>query len=290
MLEDVRKSYVKRADAVVPEWRKLDVNALCNLYVENEKDPIKQNGYFAAVLLKKWGYIGRHYLSSKASGFTIEDCYDMVLDATLYALNKRMWLNPKTAMYNDPAGPDKILNRVIYSRRQLWYYNANCGKRRANYGKSSLDQLQETVGDHCEILSEDYGESTSTDNLNVKMLIKSFFDDDRVLEGIILDNIISDDCFSARSYVTAYFDDVGEEEKVPHSEVFFKLGKLVNNLSEYNEETVDYLSKVYDVEKTKIEPALEIIHSSDKGKLGRIIKALLLKMGSDKGVKGTLCC
>lgn len=289
MLEEIKKSYVKMANAVVPEWKKMDVNKLCNLYVEHEDNQIEKEGYFAAILLKKWGYIGRHYLNSKASGFTIEDCYDMVLDAVLYALDRRMWLKPESNIYQDPYGPDKILNRCIYSQRQLRYYNANCGKRKANYGKSSLDQIQEAVGDHSEVFSEDYS-AASSDDLNVMMLIKGFFSSGKALEGVILDNLISDDCFTAHSYTTAYINEEGEESEIKHSETAFKLGKLINNLSEYDDESIKRLSKTYEVDASEIEPALEIIRSSDKGKLGRIVKAMLSRMGSDKSVKGALCC
>ena len=51
MLEDVRRSYVQMASVVVPNWRKLDVNTLCNLYLEHEENPFERSGYFSAVLL-----------------------------------------------------------------------------------------------------------------------------------------------------------------------------------------------------------------------------------------------
>ena len=66
MLEDIKKSYVKTANSSVPNWKELDVNTLCNLYIENEKDEGKKNGYFSAIVLKKWGYIGKNYINSKS--------------------------------------------------------------------------------------------------------------------------------------------------------------------------------------------------------------------------------
>lgn len=289
MLEDIKRSYVMQADAVVPNWKKTNVNALCNLYVENEGDQIKRAGYFAAILLKKWGYIGRHFLNSKASGFTIEDCYDMILDAVLYTLDRRMWLNPESPIYKDPNGPDKILNRVIYSRRQLYYYNANCLKRCSNYGKSSLDQIQETVGDHCEVFSDET-EADAPYDLDTRLLIKSFFDKGKSLEAVLLDNIMVDDCFSSHDYEVSYTTCEGEEKTTKREEHFFKLSKLLNNVTSFDSDYLHRVSAMYDVEEAEIQPALDIINNTDKNKLTRIIRSTLNMLSRDKKIKGFLCC
>lgn len=291
MLESEKRMLVKCANTYVSDWKNRSVNELCNLYVENETNEILRQGYFSAIFLKKWGYIGKNYNTSKASGFTIEDCYEMVLDAVLYVLKKRMWLNPESDMFNDPCGPDKILNRVIYSRRQLWYYNANCDKRAANYGKSSLTEIEEKVGDHSDVFADGYsGGETDSANTNTRLLISHFFDSGKMLEGIILDSIVNDDCFTEKSYTYAFEDEDGYTHKTSRSSHAFKLSRLVSNIESFDEEKLKRLVVLYSADANKLGEAMSIIKSADKNKLNKIIKALIARMSNDRNIKEAVCC
>ena len=173
MLEDIKKSYVKTANSSVPNWKELDVNTLCNLYIENEKDEVKKNGYFSAIVLKKWGYIGKHYINSKSSGFSIEQCYDMVLDAVMYILKMRKWLDPNNKLYGDKNAPDKCLNRCIFSARQRDYYLSNRDKRKYNYGNVSLEYIVDNVGDHTDVLGDDFSYPNEDNNMFINVTLKN---------------------------------------------------------------------------------------------------------------------
>lgn len=290
MLEDVRQSYIEVA---APEWKTTDVNTLCNLYIQNEKDQVLKDSYFAAIVLKKWGYIGKHYTNSKTSGFSIEQCYDMVIDAILYILKSRKWLDPENKLYNDPNGPDKCLNRCIFSARQRDYYLANRDKRRLNFGKTSLDSIMESVGDHTEILNADNQElvddPNSNQRFNVKEIISNLFMKHRFIDGVILDNILNDDCFMTRiGYKEFQYEDEEKQEVKTYS-MEFKLGKLVNNLYNYDIETLRTISNIYSVKEEDLVDLLPILNK-DKGKLSRIVKASLSNLSKDKELRENLCC
>ena len=278
MLEDVKNSYIASADSVVPNWRKLSVNKLCNLYIENENDEVKKTGYFSAIVLKKWGYIGRHYNVSKKSGFTIEQCYDMILDGIMYILKKRKWLDPNNKLYGDASAPDKCLNRCISSARQRDFYLSNRDKRRTDFGKISLDQIIENVGDHSKALKEeDLGAEES--NIDTKLIILDLFEKKKVLEALILDNIINDDCLTSKSSKVDGYKSNTEK---------FKVGKLINNLYSYNEEVIKHICGVYDVKENAVLDILPVLNK-DKNKLSRIVKAVITKMSKDNSLRETLC-
>lgn len=292
MLEDVKRSYIQKANAVVPNWKDIDVNTLCNLYIENEHNDLKRDAYFSAILLKKWGYIGRHYINSKASGFSIEQCYDMVLDAILYILKKRKWLDPHNKLYGDKNAPDKCLNRCIYSARQRDYYLANRDKRRVNFGKASLHDIMDNIGDHTEILTDQESEFANEDNiiknLDLKNMISELFKKNKIIEALILDNILNDDCFVTKSDSSEVVVDE-ETEKVKTYSSNFKLGKLVNNLYCYNLEEIKAICQTYTIKEEILIDYLPILNR-DKGKLSRVVKATITNMSKDKKLRASLCC
>lgn len=291
MLEDIKKSYMITANSIVPNWKNLDVNTLCNLYVQHEHNDAERDGYFSAILLKKWGYIGKHYVNSKASGFTIEQCYDMVCDAVLYILKMRKWLDPKNKLYGDKNGPDKCLNRCIFSARQRDYYLSNRDKRKVNFGKVSLDIIIDNVGDHTELL-EDVSDDFSLDenlgkSMYLKYLISQMFRKNKIIEALILDNIVNDDCFVTKVETKEMIIDDESEEYKSYSNNF-KLGKLVNNLYNYNVDVIRHICNTYAVKEDEVIDILPVLNR-DKGRLSRIVKATLNNLGKDKDLKETLC-
>lgn len=287
MLEEVKRSYIKAAALVKPDWKTTDVNTLCNLYIDHEDDEVLRDGYFAGVVLKKWGYIGKHYINSKASGFTIEDCYIMVTDAVMYILKSRKWRDPSNKLYGDKNAPDKCLNRCIFSARQRDYYLANRQKRKADFGgnKVSLSYIEDQVGDHSEVFMTDDDQMCTIYSSDVKNIISLLLNNNRGLEGIILDNILHDDCFVTKSETLVDVD--GNKFKKSHE--VFKLCKLVDNLSRYDDNSIKKLCNSYGVSSDKGNQVLDIIKQVDKNKLSRIVKATIEKMSNDKTLKEALC-
>lgn len=292
MLEDVKRSYERRASTVVPNWRELDVNTLCNLYIENENNEVKKNGYFSAIVLKKWGYIGKHYINSKASGFSIEQCYDMVLDAIMYILKMRKWLDPNNKLYGDKNAPDKCLNRCIFSARQRDYYLSNRDKRRYNYGGISLEAITDNVGDHTEVLCDEVLDQDNQDymfvNVTLKNIINHMVSKNKILEALVLDNIANDDCYTTKTETTEIVTK-DTTEKVKRSHDVFKLCKLVDNLYNYDIKTIKRICNMYCLEEEKLIDFLPVLNN-DKGRLSRVVKSVMNNLRNDKELIETLCC
>ena len=294
MLEDIKKSYVKTANSSVPNWKELDVNTLCNLYIENEKDEVKKNGYFSAIVLKKWGYIGKHYINSKSSGFSIEQCYDMVLDAVMYILKMRKWLDPNNKLYGDKNAPDKCLNRCIFSARQRDYYLSNRDKRKYNYGNVSLEYIVDNVVDHTDVLGDDFSYPNEDNNMfinvTLKNIVQKMIKNNRVLEALIIDNIVNDDCYTSK-VETKKIDNGYEIQKFKNYNEEFKFGKLVNNLYNYDVGTIKRICSMYSIseEECKLIEYLPTLNN-DKGKLSRVIKSVMRNLSKDEDLRVSLCC
>ena len=161
MLEQEYKTMYNNA-LKIPNWRKANKNDLANAYIDNEKNEDLRNAYFSALMLRYWGNIGKYYTSSKSSGFTIEDCYSWLIEALLYALDKRKWRDPNNPLSKDKNAPDKVINRCIYSRRKYYYYLSNLDKRKSNHNKISIEDNDD--------VKEDYNILFSTEDNGYKML------------------------------------------------------------------------------------------------------------------------
>ena len=57
-------------------------------YIIHENDSLKDN-YFAGIVCRYWGYIGKIYTKLQRN-VPIEQCYDIVIDAIRYVLDKRV--------------------------------------------------------------------------------------------------------------------------------------------------------------------------------------------------------
>jgi hypothetical protein len=274
MLEEIRKNYILCAKSI-NDWQNANKNDLLNAYIDNENNNYLKNAYFSAIILRYWGNIGKYYSASKSSGFSIEDCYEWLIEALLYALEKRKWRDPTNKLYNDKCGPDKVVNRCIYSVRQLHYYLANRDKRSLNYGQVSLDDLVEQVGDHVSFLdsSNNNYEDNISDDLDFYLVLKKYFDNNKNLEGLILYTIYNNTPFTQTK-----------------NKYTFKLSSLVTMLTDYNEITLKNISEKYDISENTLSPIIEDLKSLDKEKIKKIAKSVLSSLAKDSIIKEYLCC
>lgn len=194
MLESYKKSYEDQADMYIDEdWRKMNKNDLVNKYIEVEKDPVLANAYMSAIICRYWNSLNSYYLKSYRSA-NIEDCYGWLVAAIMRALKHRKWKDPNNKLYNDPNGPDKVINRCIFSNRMGFYQSSNTYKRRRNYGLYSLESLIDDYGDTVNL-----AESTPLDNsdevVDIYRLVNSAFDNKSYVTAFIIDCIVNEDLF-----------------------------------------------------------------------------------------------
>ena len=88
-----KQIYERSADAI-SNWRDIDKNELCRLYCANENNPCGE-AYLSALICKYWNNIYKYYNQSQGYA-TLEDCYDIVIDAIQNIIRRRPWEDEKS--------------------------------------------------------------------------------------------------------------------------------------------------------------------------------------------------
>lgn len=144
MLEEYKELCLKAAN-LAPGWQELSKNDLCREYVKNKGNETLQNAYISAILYRYWNLISKYYYQS-ANCATPEECYEWLVDSVSCCVNLAAWENPNSSIYNDPNGPDKVINRCMKCARLTYYQFINRKKRRDDFGTLSVDELKELYG------------------------------------------------------------------------------------------------------------------------------------------------
>ena len=145
MLEDAKKSYETLADTYIPGWRNADKNALIREAIKYKHKPIYE-GFVSAIMLKYWNKMLAYYHKCKLVA-TPEDAHSWLVQAVMYALDKHPWTRTDSSIHEDANGPDKVVNRVLESRRCTFYQQLNRYNRKINSALLSLESLSEDWAD-----------------------------------------------------------------------------------------------------------------------------------------------
>lgn len=265
MLEDLKREYEKCADSYIKDWRSMNKNDLCRLYVQHRSDYLLRNGYFAAIIIKYWNALYRYQRTSP--GFTESDFYTWLVRALTYILDKHPWDDPSTALYGDPQGPDKAVNRCIKSTRLSFYEKTNTYKRRANVCTLSIENLSEKLGDAA---------------------LPQFLSDDPFDQESITDHIIRDS-FRKHDYFTAFmvFNIVAKnpfeytvKDAVPYLK--FNAKRLARYMHNIDDATCQLFAEEYGFDLPEVIFAASTCNSLPVGRVHSAIKRNLKILGRSK--------
>ena len=240
MLEDIYHNYEEQANKII-DWRKTDRNSLINDCIKHEADELYTN-YFSAIVCRYWHNIFQLYNKSHGS-VTIEECYGWLIDAILYALKHRSWMNPSKAVYNDPNGPDKVFNRCIKSSRLIFYQAANSDNRRINFTTLSTDQLFEEYADAPFPAIADKNIALAEDS--ARLVIEDSFKKKDYFTALMVNCIVYGDVF----------DTLKNSDGSIH--LSFNKKKLLRSMRRLNSKTfVNNFSNNFSVDKKEVEVAV----------------------------------
>jgi hypothetical protein len=184
MLEDTKNSYIESANLLISDWKSMSKNDL--VFEALEKRNTKYfDGYVSALMIKYWGKMTAYYHKSKLVA-SPEDVHAWLVNAIMYALDKHPWTNPKSSIYQDKNGPDKVINRVIESRRNTFYQQLNRYNRKINSVMMSLDALSEDMLDAYTPVCEDEHTFIIDD------LIKNAFKEKDYFFAFLVDAIVTE--------------------------------------------------------------------------------------------------
>lgn len=188
MLEDVYKAYAKKAEEI--NWKQYNQNELFREYISHENDELADS-FFAGIVCRFWGYSARIYVQCNRH-ISYEECLDCIIDAIRYVIEKRVWEDKNSSLYNDPSGPDKAMHIAMKRQKAIMLSKYSAKRRLSNFNTLSIDQAHENYNDSADGLL--FGDSIIDDHL--KTFISEFFEKDEYLNGLLLDCI----CYNSDSY------------------------------------------------------------------------------------------
>lgn len=262
MLSEYKELYKTAAD-VIPDWTKKSKNDLCREYVKNKSNTTLKNGYFGAVMCKYWSLISKYHRMS-ANCASVEECYSWLVDSVACCLNMAMWENESSSIYNDPNGPDKVINRCMKCARLTYYQFINRQKRRDSFGILSTDELQELYGSHGEE-GIDFEEQPGIANISVNQEVLSYFAKKDYFVSFLLDCIVSTDVFD-----------------VNHS---FNIRKLVKTMSTLDDSYVDFFSDQYKLPYSDVSKAFTYLKAVPQGSMRKKVLQTLEKLKTSNFIK-----
>jgi hypothetical protein len=153
LLEETKSTYEELANIYVPNWQKENKNNLVRSAIEHKGDA-SYDGYISAIMLRYWSKMNSYYHKCKLV-ISPEDAHTWLVQAVMYAINRHPWTRPSSSIYNDKNGPDKVINRVMESRRLTFYQQLNRYNRKINSLIMSIESLSEDWADANTPMDED---------------------------------------------------------------------------------------------------------------------------------------
>lgn len=251
MLDSTYSMYLELADNV-PDWRTVDKNKLINDYCDLvDSKSYKAEYYLAAIICRYWPKINRVYTNTQFS-CTPEDVYDWLVSSIIGATEGRSWRDPTKPIYNDPQGPDKIINRIMKTERINHLVHVNRYKRKINLGIASIDEFQENIGDAVEYAEDEPLVEDMFDDIDRNNLMEYIFNKKLYFLFFVYDIIISNSCsdgkgaFSESAVVkeikqidNQYLSDLSEKCGIPYKDILFAYSvSVAGRSSEYLHEGV----------------------------------------------------
>ena len=237
MLNENKLIYQELADSLIPDWKEKDKNQLV-IEAGNCTDTRLKDAYIAAIMVKYWNKLDNYYYKCKLVT-TPEDIHTWLVMAVTYAVDEKPWEDPNQSIYGDKNGPDKVINRIIESKRLTFYQQLNRYKRRINSAIISLDSL---VDEYKDVFAPSYsdGNNIEYDTLvihyfNVKDYFMAFLIDAIMYEDVMDDKGLSKRKFSShlRNLDDIFCETFSSRYKLPFEDVKNSI-TYVNNLSNYN--------------------------------------------------------
>lgn len=251
MLEHIYTVYRKKADEI--NWKSYNQNELFFEYIKHENDDLADS-FFAGIVCRFWGYAGRVYVQCNRH-VTFEECHDCIIDTIRYVLNKRVWENPESSLYNDPTAPDKAFHIALKRQRNIMLSKLNAYRRKSNFNMLSLDGAHDDYNDATDGLLFDM-ESSEIDKLRI--WISEYFDKGNILDGLLLDLI-------------CYNNYIDYDEK-----------KILKSIRELNNDYIVYYKEYYNVDEKQFKDELKTIKSMSSKMLKMKLKALLYKLRKEE--------
>ena len=256
MLDENKLIYEEFATTYLPNWKNENKNDLIRK-ASTLPDGIEKDAYVAAIMLKYWSKISKFY--GKCSLVTTqEDIHEWLTTAILYAINKHPWDSPTASIYNDPNGPDKVVNRGMECVRLTFYQQLNRYNRKINSAILSLD-----------CLTEDYKDAATPVYLDsyiceVHDVIIGYFEKEEHVLGLLLNGILYENWQMSEENakrVAVYLKKLDlEDAKLIASRYSVDVEYVIKSVTYCNRLTVDELRRRVQYAFVKLKDIIKELH------------------------------
>jgi hypothetical protein len=282
MLNETKKDLTLCARKLSQPYESYSIDELANAYCEavDTNNKTLKNIYISALILRFWSKIDKMYKSnSVAPTLEHEDFFWWLYEAIEYACKYRGWQDPDKKL-----NAQQCINKCIDTIKLQKYYNLRLDKNKTvNYctsldapvcGGTNNDDTVKTIADTLE--SEEVIDDHSAED--VRMLIQSYLNKNKVIEAIIIDAIAFNDVRKHHKKIIKTTNSEGETYKyTEYSSEFwpYRLVQIVSKLpSTYKK---DFLTH-YQISEEKLTAVLETIDKSNNQKIYRWLDKVLAEL------------
>ena len=282
MFSELRNSFITVAGTGYEEE---DINSMFDTYCTalDTNDEATKDKYIARIILRFWSKINKIYTSNKNACASIEEAYDILVDAINYNCKYRGWQDPDKNI-NAQQALNKCISTIILQR----HYDNRLDKNKANFNAVSLDapaNLDNSAdGDEVQTLMDKLETEQSTDveaqtDIAVESIVQDYINRNKIVEAIIIDTIAFQDTIRHTSETKKITDsETGETvRETTHYSEFWPY-KAVQYLSKLPESYDVYFKKKYMVPDITFEKAIEAVRAANNQKLYKYVNKTLIDL------------
>jgi len=282
-LKTLKEAFMQEASKL-GNYQELSKTDLVECYCDatDAKDEALRNVCISALMLRYWFKIGKTRARNPIN-LSDEICYDIVLHGIDYALEHRSWQDPTKDVYNDPNGPDKVINQCIESSYLTYMQQNNKILRKANANNYSLEKMIEDNGDCANTYTGCVADSNPLDS--VQILVRQLLKKGKNIEALIVDGIANFD--TDKDIKATKTIEIVDEEGNIREEIHkykasrFDARKLVKHLNLVDDEFMNNFCKRYDVKQVFDVDGYARFKKMNNTKLYKWIQKTLLEIKTD---------
>lgn len=277
MLNDTKRDLTFLARKLVKPYEQYSIDELADAYcdaVDNNDEALK-NIYISALILRFWYTIDKMYKSNTvAPSLEYEDFFWWLYEAIEYACKYRGWRDPSKNL-----NAQQCINKCIDTIKLQKYYDLRLDKRKVVNHTCSMDaplggdgdDASKTIGD----MLEAEGECDDHSADDIVYLVQSYIDRNKIIEAILIDNIVNNDVQKhfKKTIKTTTAD--GEAIRyTEHSSEFWPY-RLIQIVSKLPDTYKSYFLEKYNISEEKLTAILDVIDRANNQKLYRYLRSTL---------------
>lgn len=280
MLNDTKRDLTFLARKLVKPYEQYSIDELADAYcdaVDNNDEALK-NIYISALILRFWYTIDKMYKSNTvAPSLEYEDFFWWLYEAIEYACKYRGWRDPSKNL-----NAQQCINKCIDTIKLQKYYDLRLDKRKVVNHTCSLDaplggdgdDASKTIGD----MLEAEGECDDHSADDIVYLVQSYIDRNKIIEAILIDNIVNNDVQKHFKKTVKTTTADGETIRyTEHSSEFWPY-RLIQIVSKLPDTYKSYFLEKYNISEEKLTAILDVIDRANNQKLYRYLDKTLAEL------------